>query len=394
MLLFIEKGFIHNLIYSNMGNVREIWEVTRSLGLQDTPNTVMVISIDNFELITANRSERWKRELRLSVQKLLKERLQRGYTALSTFVDQRQVVVLFSIQEAEEKLVRKRSRFLASELKDYLEEETSLEISIGIGGYYNDPRCLDLSYREALRALAGGFFSEDSRIFHSDELTPSQKQPAAYSLELEESLINMVRQGDKKGARISLAALMDSLAAGEDIKPALFRMQMLELLLLLSRSLSERGVDREGLIDLSYSYAERIFETSSLSTVRELMEEALEELIEAFLSRHNKAHLRIVQQAIKYMEKNHAQELTLDEVATSVHLSSYYFSRIFKRETGMNFVEYLSKIRIERARELLVDGDLNIGEIAARVGYQNPNYFSRVFKRGVGLTPSEYRNKF
>ena len=74
-------------------------------------------------------------------------------------------------------------------------------------------------------------------------------------------------------------------------------------------------------------------------------------------------------------------------------ISPYYFSKLFKEETGSNFVEYLTGLRMGRAKEMLKDDSLSMKEICAEIGYSDPNYFSRIFKKNVGLTPTEYRER-
>jgi two-component system response regulator YesN len=90
--------------------------------------------------------------------------------------------------------------------------------------------------------------------------------------------------------------------------------------------------------------------------------------------------------------KNYSDDVSLDEIATSVNFSSAYLSRLFKKETGQNFIEYLVNIRIEKAKSLLKDPDMKIYEIAEKVGYKTIRYFSKTFQNCVGQTPSEYRN--
>ena len=72
-------------------------------------------------------------------------------------------------------------------------------------------------------------------------------------------------------------------------------------------------------------------------------------------------------------------------------ISSYYFSKLFKNETGTNFIEYLTNLRISKAKDLLDENRLSVKEIGITVGYPDPNYFSRIFKKNVGQTPSEYK---
>ena len=72
----------------------------------------------------------------------------------------------------------------------------------------------------------------------------------------------------------------------------------------------------------------------------------------------------------------------------------YYFSNLFKQETGKNFIEPLTEIRLKNARELLQDSQLSIKEICAQSGYSDPNYFSRIFKKQTDMTPSEFKTRY
>lgn len=96
---------------------------------------------------------------------------------------------------------------------------------------------------------------------------------------------------------------------------------------------------------------------------------------------------------INYIERNIGHNITLNDVATQANISSYYLSKIFKRETGVNFVSYLADRRIELAKEMLLRTEIPIMNIAMELSFNEPNYFSRVFKKKTGLTPSEYRDR-
>ena len=95
-----------------------------------------------------------------------------------------------------------------------------------------------------------------------------------------------------------------------------------------------------------------------------------------------------------YIQENYSKDISLDDVSGLVNISPYYFSKIFKEETGEYFIEYLTKIRIEKAKELLVKPDISIKEAGIRSGYTDPNYFSRIFKKQTDMTPSEYKTRY
>ena len=101
----------------------------------------------------------------------------------------------------------------------------------------------------------------------------------------------------------------------------------------------------------------------------------------------------IIDRAKEYINENFRRDISLDDVSREVDISPYYFSKLFKQETGKNFIEYLTEIRLKNARELLQDSRLSIKEICAQSGYSDPNYFSRIFKKYEGVTPSEFRER-
>lgn len=97
-----------------------------------------------------------------------------------------------------------------------------------------------------------------------------------------------------------------------------------------------------------------------------------------------------INQAMDYMNENYQKPLTLNQVAQYVHLSPCYLSRVFKREIGAGFLDYLSRIRVEKAMELIRDGNDHVYEVAAKVGYADAVYFGQIFKKYVHKTPQEF----
>jgi len=99
-----------------------------------------------------------------------------------------------------------------------------------------------------------------------------------------------------------------------------------------------------------------------------------------------------IEEAIRFINENYYKDINMAIVANHVSLNYYYFSTIFKERIGMNFLDYLNKVRIDKAKELLANTNLKIWEISEKVGYKNPKHFARIFKEITGLTPNEYRD--
>jgi len=109
-----------------------------------------------------------------------------------------------------------------------------------------------------------------------------------------------------------------------------------------------------------------------------------------YMEQHHSENPAIAR-ARTYIQERHSRELTLRQVAASVGASPFYFCKLFKKSTGINFTEYVSRVRVERAKQLLLNPNLHVSEIAFEVGFQSLPHFNRMFKKILGQSPTAYR---
>lgn len=170
------------------------------------------------------------------------------------------------------------------------------------------------------------------------------------------------------------------------------------LLKQLEKGLQQRvkigiGTIQSGIDGLRRSYKEAwaaIRYISSFSRVMHIDDVPLTDDVEHI---HIKTNGSVIEQVEMFLHENYCYDVTLEEVAKYVHLTPYYFSKLFKKETGQTFIDYLTNLRIEKAKQFMRDEGLTVKEACYRVGYKDPNYFSRVFKKVTNMTPTEYRQE-
>ena len=109
--------------------------------------------------------------------------------------------------------------------------------------------------------------------------------------------------------------------------------------------------------------------------------------------RHENAEPPVITRAKQYIHENQTEDLSLAKVAKAVNMSSFYFCKMFKKVMGVNFTDYVSRVRMEKAKNLLLNPNLRISEIAFAVGFQSLTHFNRVFKKILGQSPTEYRRQ-
>lgn len=164
----------------------------------------------------------------------------------------------------------------------------------------------------------------------------------------------------------------------------------------INRKLTEWGsaIDREKLMEAFNEAPVMAPERyDSKVTLLKHYAEHLETMVNQIVVQTETAEAPLIQRARKFIEDNFAEELNLKQVAKAVHTSTFYFCKIFKKATGITFTEYLTRIRIEKAREMLVNPHTRISEAAFAVGFQSLSQFNRAFKKILGESPTEWRRK-
>lgn len=101
----------------------------------------------------------------------------------------------------------------------------------------------------------------------------------------------------------------------------------------------------------------------------------------------------ILRPALEYIENNYSEDISLEKMASVCNVSSSYFSKLFKKEIGVNFSAYINNYRVDKAKDLLKDTDMSVLNIALDLGFEDCGYFIKVFKKIEGVTPNIYRQK-
>ena len=124
--------------------------------------------------------------------------------------------------------------------------------------------------------------------------------------------------------------------------------------------------------------------------------ERMEKIVDTRLmstSDGNNQYSEPVREAINYIEAHLEEPISLRELAEMSHMNANYFSVLFKEHTGLTFSDYLTRRRVQRAKELIVGTTLSVNEISERVGYQTAKYFIKVFRKLEGMSPGQYRQQ-
>ncbi|NMB32668.1 MAG: helix-turn-helix domain-containing protein [Clostridium sp.] len=386
---YAHRGFLRDILNNNIKSVRDIWDLQRQLKIDTQPNTVMTVTIDNYHSRTRNKSEMQKQDLRLKILKCIEE-IATKLSAMVINMDEDLYAVLLCLKSTEISLVEKAME-LGEIVRNYIEEKTKVSVSVGIGNRYKNILDIHLSYKEALLASHHKFFLGKSQVIHIENIVPFSEGLELFSIEVETQLSVKVLSCDKKEAFKILDELLGGIPVGNPINPIIMKTRLIEIITTLVKVGLEAGAEQEKLAALSGYFVQEVLKSDTISDLRSQMRQVISGVIGEVYQGRKQMNLQIFEKAAEFINANFSKDITLEDVSNHIYISPYYFSRGFKKFTGMNFIEYLTNVRLREAKKLLLTTDLSIGQVGKSVGYNDPNYFGRVFKKAEGLPPSKFR---
>jgi len=212
-----------------------------------------------------------------------------------------------------------------------------------------------------------------------------------YPLESERELMGKVKIGDRTGAKEILNSILGTILFKTIGELGILKARLLELLSILSRSAVEGGVDIDVMLGKNLTYVNKVMRINNQEDLCAWISTALNEFIELVYSSQDARKVSQIRPAINYIDANYNKPITLADVAKASHLSISRLAHIFKEQMGITIIDYLTSVRIERAKQLLLATDQNCTEICFEVGYNNQSYFTRTFKGLVGMAPRQFK---
>ncbi|MCJ8010990.1 response regulator [Paenibacillus sp. KQZ6P-2] len=281
-----------------------------------------------------------------------------------------------------------KAQWAADQARSSLDKYLRLPSSVGIGRRCDALEDISSSYQEALSSLDYTFLLGEGRVISIQDVEFGHGIPAN-SADFEQQLISSLKSGNIGQVSSVIQGWFHELKT-VGISVIRCRSILYQILIAMMKHTEETGLGDTNLIP-----ADAFSKVGSFRTLDEAQSwiEDISRSILVSLTEHRSSHiLSQMDSAEAYIRANyHDEGLSLQQVCNHLFMSTSYFSSLFKQHTGGTFVEYVTRIRMEKAKELLCTTRMKSYEIAEKVGYSDPQYFSVLFKRNNGKTPKEYR---
>ena len=317
------------------------------------------------------------------VQDYLKNRTRFFSTA---FLDQ--VIVIFMLDEREEidqvlyhldQICKMGFRVLKS------------SVTAAVGQICANTDALHTSYEEAVNAMEYRSILGSGQVLYINDIEPCSEENILVTEHEFQNLVHAVKLGNRDETNVAIAQIMDSIRK-EPISPGQYQLLFMELLSELMKIGRAYKLHPNQIFGEHAGSWQELYRMVTVDELEGWLQEVGTNLRHVLRHERRDSAARLTEQAKAYIEEHYKEsDLSADSLCRCLNVSAAYFSTIFKREVGMSFVAYLTKIRLEHALELLRTTEDKTYIIASRVGYMEPNYFSYVFKKQYGISPSKYR---
>lgn len=277
-------------------------------------------------------------------------------------------------------------------IQTFVQDWAYCRIHIGIGKWHGGITGITQSYREALTALQTINDQHPFRIAHAGDL--NAEPGMHFTFADENRLLNLLKVGDKPG----LTSFAEEMSGVTEKPSASFGVRTLllgEMYGTAVRYAKERGIDINGILSEAEHalLAEPCELPAELQRNRTLLVRFLHGVVEAVTDQYRPSgkSSELALLIKQYVEDHYSSDLYLESIAEQMNVSMKYASRVFKAKFEVNLTDYISQLRIGKAKELLAGSSLSVGEIAEQVGFFNRTTFLRTFKRMEGVSPNDYR---
>ena len=377
----LERACNYGLRLNCNGFIVSVIRLDSDIQIEDLHGVDCVSSSDNRELI------------KVAILNMTEE-ISNKYGSGIVFLHNDNIVTIFTSEVDDKNELIGKALSTLEELRQSIEKYYKITATFGVGAYCNDITNIGYSFESAITALDyRGIFKSNS-IICIEDLEHKVVQNIVFDELRSRSFISCIKVGTQSEIEDTINELFKDIIDG-NVSFKDYQIYLLDILTTILKTARDLLVDMDKIFGPNYNLFVEMYKFKDINRVKEWLINICTKM-KGYVSKDRQDNCRlIVKKATGYIEDFYNDsELTIDKMCKHLHISPTYFSTIFKRETKFTFINYLTHIRMEAAKELLRTTNCKSFEIAKRVGYSEPNYFSYCFKKSFNISPSEYRKDF
>ena len=281
---------------------------------------------------------------------------------------------------------------LAKNISDTLNNVLGINCFIGISEIFSGLSELNNAYMNTLDIIKYRFYFGNLNILDRTDININFNTKEIKKIEKEKLLMENIITGNKDAVIEFVESALTEIDSSPEIDPEKIYAFCFEIIILIKQRVLQEAKEISILQELNKISPESLKHYKTLHELKKYLLGAISAAM-GVSSANEKENNRLIQKAKDYINQCYDTNITLETICNSIAVSKNYFCYLFKRVMGVGIWDYLTHIRVEKAKELLIQSNLKSYEISYKVGYDNPSYFTKTFKKQTGLTPQEFRDR-
>lgn len=387
-LPWIRNNFLKEVLENKIANHDEIKEksILYDIPMPTDEYTVACMKLDNIMSVAENT-----KQLQLDLEETLSycEGLPNSLKFVSCVISECSMALLIFHHDDNYKLLQSSVSPLTdffAVIQELFETVTDRTISIGYSMGHRGVGELGRAYKEAQRALAHKSFFGNNSIIDFITVPKTMNSALVFSIDDIEKILDAAKENNHEKAKNILDAFFSKVKKDSSIDIESLKDVILETSIMILRH-RFRNVE-----EINSIYNRKLVpsnEIKRLETVDDI-ERWTRELVDNIFEKPGRNDNNVYVSKIKeYIKREYNNPITVEDVASNLNISSYYLMHIFKEKMGITFNQYLTQIRVDKAKEMLKSGQYKVYEVAEATGYKDASYFSYIFKKMTGISPKK-----
>jgi len=313
------------------------------------------------------------------------------HAEIINFQDMTVGVLLSYPMDRTKQQVKEELYLLSDDLVHTISSLLKMQAAICIGRLTSEVRDIPQLLPFLRNAIRYRDLKEDRQVLDLEEMLPSANQEVQYPFALEKELMQAIRMGQGEQSLQLIGRFVQELVS-QSGNEKLLQEGAMQVLGSMLHTMLETGYHPHHMFEGNnlYEHLNQLREPEQM--VRFFQQRVISPYMEK-LGRHQDMHMKqLVERVTDLLKDRFMSDISLEECADAFDTTPYALSKAFKQINGMNFIDYLILLRMDKAKELLIGTDLKVNEIAERIGYQ-PSYFIRLFKKYEDMTPGQFRER-
>jgi two-component system response regulator YesN len=263
--------------------------------------------------------------------------------------------------------------------------------SAGIGFICSDVMDLSRSYQSAKNAIDYRILFDPNQAIYIQDVETQVNDENIWDSSYMENILREIKLGEVEHLEKAIQELIRYIKK-TSISYQLFQISLMEMITEIYKLGRTYQIDMDKVFGADFNFNDKIYQFESSEALKQWLLDICMKVRGSIRRERIDSAKLLIEKAVEYISGHYQNsELSVDTLCSYLNVSATYFSTLFKREMGMSFVNYLTKVRLDKALQLLNTTDEKTYNISTMVGYMEPNYFSYVFKKQYGVSPSNYR---